>query len=339
MSLRTEILEQPAMLRALDDQWTDDVRAISSVLKRPTGALFVGRGTSDNAARFAQYVLGIEHGLPSALATPSIYSSYEQPGPFPLTWLIAAISQSGASPDLAAVVGSPANQKNQRVAITNTPDSLLASVADFVIPFHAGTESAVAATKTYTASLCAVLRLSDALSHKAPVGLEGVPEALDRVFEMEASIAAAATKVADMGSCAVIGRGLHMSTAFEWALKVTETSALAAVPFSSADFLHGPVAMIDADRPLLAIIDDDPFTTQVADIVRDLSSERQADTVVLSFVDDAPGSDVLRLPNVGVRTNPLVAAAAFQLFSLHLALARGTDPDNPRGLSKITETF
>lgn len=339
MSLRTEIFEQPEMLRALGQRWPEDVHEISRVLEKPTGALFVGRGTSDNAARYAQYVLGIEQGLPSALATPSIYSSYEHPHPYPPAWLILAISQSGASPDLAAVVGAPVNEANQRVAITNTPDSLLASVSDFVIPIHAGTESAVAATKTYTASLCAVLRLSDALSGTSSSGIDQVPEAIERVLAMEADVAAAAARVADMGSCAIIGRGLHMSTAFEWALKVTETSALAAVPFSSADFLHGPVAMIDTNRPLLAVIDDDPFTAQVADIVHDLSSERRAETVVLSFVDDAPGPSVVRLPDVGSRMNPLVAAAAFQLFSLHLALARGTDPDSPRGLSKITETL
>jgi glucosamine--fructose-6-phosphate aminotransferase (isomerizing) len=339
VSLRSEIQDQPEMLRALDRSWVGDVERLRNVLGKPRGVLLVGRGTSDNAARFGQYLLGIDHGLPSALATPSLYSGYLSQPAFPSNWMIVAISQSGASPDLAAVVGAQQNASNLRVAITNNPESLLGSVAEIIVPMGAGSESAVAATKTYVASLCAVLRLSDAMSTATTPGLGAVVTAVERVLEIEDDIAAAAASVAGMESCAVVGRGLHMASAFEWALKVTETSSLAAVPFSSADFLHGPVAMIDADRPLLAVVDDDPFTSQLADLVGSLSTNRNATAIVLSFVDDVPGARMVRLPSIGMRLNPIIAAVALQLFSLHLAIARGSDPDDPRGLSKVTETL
>lgn len=337
--MRSEIRDQPDMLRALDRSWAGDVERLRAELGNPRGLLLVGRGTSDNAARFGQYLLGIDHRLPSALATPSLYSSYQSHPTFPPDWMIVAISQSGASPDLAAVVGSKQSASNLRVAITNNPESLLGSVAQIIVPMGAGVESAVAATKTYVASLCAVLRLSDALSTTTTPGLGAVVAAVEKVLDLEDAIAAAAASVAGMESCAVVGRGLHMASAFEWALKVTETSSMAAVPFSSADFLHGPVAMIDANRPLLAVVDDDPFTHQLAEMIGGLSADRGATAVALSFVDDVPGSRVVRLPNVGMRLNPIVAAVALQLFSLHLAIARGSDPDNPRGLSKVTETL
>ncbi len=339
MSLTSEIREQPEMLRALDRRWVDDIEKLRGRIDSPQGVLLVGRGTSDNAARFGQYLFGIDHALPSALATPSLYSSYQSRPEFPKDWMIVAISQSGASPDLTAVVGSKQSASNLRIAITNNPESLLASVSEVIVPMSAGDESAVAATKTYTASLCALLRLSAAMSTTATFGLGVVAAAVDEVLGLEDEIAAAAASVAGMESCAVVGRGLHMASAFEWALKVTETSSMAAVPFSSADFLHGPVAMIDEDRPLLALVDDDPFTHRLADMVGDLSSDRGATTIVLSFVDDVPGSHVVRLPSVDMRHNPIVAGVALQLFSLHLAIARGSDPDKPRGLSKVTETL
>lgn len=340
MSLRSEIFEQPDMLRTLADTWHADVDRMRDSLGRPEGVLLVGRGTSDNAARFGQYLLGIEHGLPSALATPSLYSSYQAHPAFPPGWLIVAISQSGASPDLSAVVGADQSTPNLKVAITNNTDSLLASVADIVIPLGAGSESAVAATKTYTASLCAMLRLSDALGiDQHTTDLSATIHALEQVLGLEDEIAQAAAAVAQMESCAVVGRGLHMSTAFEWALKITETSSLAAVPFSSADFLHGPVAMVDTARPLLAVVDNDPFTDQLTDMIETLSMDRGTTSVVLSFVDNTPGTRAVHLPSVEPRMNPIVAAVALQLFTLHLAHARGADPDSPRGLSKVTETL
>lgn len=339
MSVRNEILEQQEMLRSLVRSWSADVSDLRKRVGRPGGMLLVGRGTSDNAARFAQYLLGIEHRMPSALATPSLYSGYGSEPGFPSDWAIVAISQSGASPDLAAVLGATRNRSNLKVAITNNPESPLASVADVVVPLGAGRESSVAATKTYVASLSAVLRLSDAMSDESPSEPDAIVSAVEEVLSLESDVARAAAAVADMESCAVIGRGLHMASAFEWALKMSETSSLAAVPFSSADFLHGPVAMVDATRPVLAVIDADPFARRLTEIVSSLSAERDISSVVLSFVDGVAASHVVRLPSVAPRLNPIVAAVAFQLFSLHLALARGSDPDNPRGLSKVTETL
>jgi glucosamine--fructose-6-phosphate aminotransferase (isomerizing) len=222
--------------------------------------------------------------------------------------------------------------------VTNEVESPLANTASVIVELGAGTELAVAATKTYSAELAAVLKLSEAWGAERR-GIGGLAAAMEQTIESEATIARAAEVVAGVGSCAVVGRGLNMATAYEWALKITETSNVSAHPFSSADFSHGPIAMADRDTPVLAVVDNDAFASPTMDMIKTLRAERRTPVVLISTLQETEADAVIRLPNLNVELNPLVAAVAAQLFSYHLAITRGLDPDSPRGLNKVTSTL
>ncbi len=338
MSMRSEILAQPDMMRRIGATWNEDVERLRSVLMPPSAVLIAARGTSDNAARYAKYLWGITNHLPIALAAPSLYTGYGSEPSIPPDWTVVAISQSGESPDLREVLGSEGYDANDRVAVTNEVTSPLALAASVVVALEAGTELAVAATKTYTAQLAAVIKLAEAWGG-GPLGVDGVADAMDAVIAAEAAIAGAAESVSDMNSCAIVGRGLNMATAYEWALKITETSNVSAHPFSSADFSHGPIAMADRDTPVLAVVDDDAFAATTLRMLKELHRERGTPVVAISTVAGEDLEAVVRVPRLKPHLTPLVAAVATQLFSYHLAVARGLDPDSPRGLSKVTSTL
>lgn len=338
MSMRDEILSQPGVMREINGSWTEDVHRLRDVLRPPSAVLVVARGTSDNAARYAKYLWGTQNRLPVALAAPSLYTGYQTEPAIPPDWAVVAISQSGASPDLRAVLGAESYRLNDRIAITNEVSSPLARVASVVVALGAGAEHSVAATKTYTAQLAATIKLSEAWGGDA-VGISELAAAMEQVLDEEPSIRQAAESVADMSSCAILARGLNMSTAYEWALKITETSNVSAQPFSSADFSHGPIAMVDSTTPVLAVIDEDAFASTTMAMVEALRAERGTPTVLISTIAEARADVVIRIPRLKGPLTPLVAAVAAQLFSYHLAIARGLNPDSPRGLTKITSTL
>lgn len=338
MSMRDEILAQPDMMRSIAQTWDEDVERLGRVLTPPVAVLVAARGTSDNAARYAKYLWGIHNHLPVALAAPSLYTGYKSEPSLPGSWTVVAISQSGASPDLRAVLGSEGYRVNDRVAVTNDANSPLACAASVVVALGAGPELSVAATKTYTAQLAAVIKLSEAWGD-GPLGISDLAAAMEQVITDEPAIIRAAEAVSGMDSCAIVGRGLNMSTAYEWALKITETSNVSAHPFSSADFSHGPIAMADRETPVLAVVDDDAFLSTTLDIVKVLRDERGTPIVLISTTANPPVDAVIRVPKLESHLTPLVAAVAAQLFSYHLAVARGLDPDSPRGLTKITSTL
>jgi glucosamine--fructose-6-phosphate aminotransferase (isomerizing) len=338
MSMRDEIRFQPQMIREISESWVEDVDRLRLLLTSPTAALVAARGTSDNAARYAKYLWGVQNRLPVALAAPSLYTGYQTEPVIPSDWAVVGISQSGASPDLRAVLGADSHRLNDRIAITNDGSSPLAAVASVVVALGAGEEYAVAATKTYTAQLAAAMKLSEAWSGEV-VGISGLATAMEHILDDEASIQKAAERVADMASCAILGRGLNMATAYEWALKITETSYVSAHPFSSADFRHGPIAMAGSATPVLAVIDNDAFASTTMTLVEALRAERGTPTVLISSMAEAKADVVIRIPELRRPLTPLVAAVAVQLFSYHLAIARGLDPDSPKGLTKITSTL
>ncbi len=338
MSMRDEILAQPEMMRSIAETWDEDVARLRRVLTPPTAVLITARGTSDNAARYAKYLWGIHNHLPVALAAPSLYTGYRSEPSLSTGWTVVAISQSGASPDLRAVLGSEGYRTNDRVAITNEVKSPLAWEASVVVALGAGHELSVAATKTYTAQLAAVIKLSEAWSNN-PLGLSDVATAMEQVAADEPTIVRAAEIVSGMDSCAIVGRGLNMATAYEWALKITETSNVSAHPFSSADFSHGPIAMADRETPVLAVVDDDAFLSTTLDMIKTLRDDRGTPVVVITTTGSPSANAVIRVPKLAKHLTPLVAAVAAQLFSYHLAVARGLDPDSPKGLTKITSTL
>jgi len=347
VSLHDEVLEQPAALRRQLDSSHGALVSLAERLRAdPVETVVVAaRGTSDHAAIYAQYVLGVRNGLSVGLATPSVVSLY---GAEPSVGrsLVVGISQSGASPDIVGVVAAGRRSGAPTLAITNDPASPLAAAAEFLIDLAAGPERAVAATKTYTTSLLAIARLSVALDPdpSANAALAAVPDAAEAALSVEPNVESIARALAaepgGFDRCVVVGRGFEYATAREWALKLKELGRVFADPYSSADFLHGPIALVHPGIPVLVLAPAGvPFEGQ-ADLLRDLR-DRGVETVVVS--DDA---EALALGRWGITLpeatpewlRPIVSIVPAQLFAYHSTLARGLDPDEPRYISKVTRT-
>jgi glucosamine--fructose-6-phosphate aminotransferase (isomerizing) len=303
--------------------------------------VIAARGTSDNAARYGQYLLGAHNRLPVALATPSLFSVYGEP-PRLEGGLVIGISQSGQSPDIVAVLAEGRRQGAPTLAITNDTGSPLAAEADHVIALQAGEERAVAATKTYTAQLAALALLSCALSDDASrqEALVQIPTALERVLEGEQRIARETERYRYMQRCAVLGRGYNYATAFEIALKLKELSSLDAEPYSSADFMHGPIAVVGSGFPAMVVAP----SGKMFDTMRDFSAElsaRGAELLVISDRQELLDKAVTPFPlpeGLPEWLSPLVAVVPGQLFALHLTQEKGFDTDEPHGLQKVTIT-
>jgi glutamine---fructose-6-phosphate transaminase (isomerizing) len=257
--------------------------------------------------------------------------------------LVVGISQSGASPDIIGVIAAAASQGASTLAITNDPRSPLAQAADHVIDLAAGPERAVAATKTYTTSLLAIARLSAALAGDAAATeeLKAAPDALSEALAAEPAIETIARDLADADRCVIVGRGYEYATAREWALKLKELAQVFADPYSAADFLHGPIALVHPGIPVLVLAPLGAAHAGQLELLRDLRA-RGVDTVVVS--DDADtlalGRWSIPIPaSVPEWLRPIVSIVPAQLFAYHLTVARGLDPEAPRSLSKVTRTL
>ena len=338
-----ELREQPAILARLLERGRAPAEKIADAVRRRDVrfAVLAARGSSDNAARYGQYVLGIQNALVAALATPSAFTQYRA-SPSLAGALVVGISQSGQSPDIVEVVFQARKQGAPTVAVTNVPDSPLAAAAEHVLLLHAGEERAVAATKTYTAQLMAVAMLSAALGEdeKGWAELRALPGQVAAAIDANATAAKAAARYRDATGLVVLGRGYNLSTASEIALKVQETTGVMGQPYSSADFLHGPMAILLRGLPVL-LAAPGPRAFEDLDAVVGLARETKAPLVAISERPEilAAGEVSMPLPaGVPEWLSPLVAVVPGQLFALGLCLARGMDPDAPHGLRKVTLT-
>ena len=341
--LQTEIRQQPQVLMTLLDREIENARRIAADLRARSVkyVIMAARGTSDNAARYGQYLFGAYNRLPVGLATPSLFSVYGQP-PQLEDSLIIGISQSGQSPDIVAVLEEGQRQGAPTLAVTNDPDSPLAAQADYVIPLHAGEERAVAATKTYTAQLTALALLSCALGDDPDrlAALRRAPLAVERALDREELIADAVGRYRYMETCVVLGRGYNYATAFEIALKLKELNYLIAESYSSADFMHGPIAVVGSGFPALVVAPSGKMFDTMRDFTMELKS-RGAELLIISDRQDLLAEAVTPLPlpeGVPEWLSPIVAIVLGQLFALHLTLTKGHDPDQPHGLQKVTTT-
>lgn len=341
--LYQEIHEQPQVLAHLLQANQQPVDTLAAAIKSQDlhHVIIAARGTSDNAARYAQYLLGARNRLVVTLATPSLFSIYQQP-PWLKDALVLGISQSGQSPDIVAVLQEAQRQGALTAAITNQPESPLATTVDHVLPLHAGTEKSVAATKTYTAQLMTLAMLSVALNHDAAADthLQAAPGYVAAALVESPDIALLAERYRYMQQCVVIGRGYNYATAFEMALKLKELTYAIVEPYSTADFLHGPLALLEPGFPVVVIA---PTGLPLADARAFISTiqDREAEVIVIS--DDeatlAAGFRTLPLPpGVPEWLSPLTAIVPGQRLALHLAHTRGHAVDQPRGLRKVTET-
>jgi len=344
MTLHSEIFEQPERLASLLDKQKQTVLEIAKAIqaRNVQYAFLAARGTSDNAGRYANYLWGAHNGLPLALATPSLFTYYQSP-PKLQNALVVGISQSGQSPDIVSVLEEGRKQNCLTLAITNIPDSPLAKAADFVLDIQAGAEKAVAATKTYTTELMAIAMLSAALSNSDEQWeqLASVPEWVQYVLNLDEEIAQMTQRYRYMSHCVVLGRGFNYSTAYEWALKLKELTYVIAEPYSSADFQHGPIAMVEGGFPILAIAPKGKVHDTMVEMLTRLRKDRNAELVVIS--DDA---DTLTLaqspiqlpPQIPEWLTPLVGVLPAQLFACHLTQVKGYDTEKPRNITKVTET-
>jgi len=353
MGLRDEILDQPDAARRQLASSEAELQVLAERLRaEPVDSVVIAaRGSSDHAAIYGQYLLGVRHGLSVGLAAPSIVSLY---GISPRVGrsLVIGISQSGASPDVVEVVRAARRHGAPTLAITNDPASPLATAAEYVVDLAAGPERSIAATKTYTCSLLALARLSAALAgdeeeRTTPVraalersALAAVPAALEAALAAEESVAAAARDLASMDRCVVLGRGYEYATAREWALKLKELAQVFADPYSSADFMHGPIALAGAAVPALAIVPEGPAADGLRGVLAEVR-EAGSPTVLLSELEAvrALGWRSIALPpDVPEWLRPITSIVPAQLFAYHLTLAKGLDPEAPRNLSKVTRT-
>lgn len=339
-----EIHEQPYVLARLLQEERGAAEALAAEIKRREiqYVVIAARGTSDNAGRYAQYLLGAVNGLYVGLATPSLFTIYNAPPRFGNA-LVLGISQSGKSPDIVAVLAEARRQGALTAAITNFPGSDLGQAAEFVIDLRAGEERAVAATKTYTAELAAIALLSAALSGDAEQAraLDLLPVHLTQTLAMNSSLDCIAERYRYMQSCVTIGRGYNYSTAFELSLKLKEMTYTVVEPYSSADFLHGPLALIAPGFPVITLAPSGKMLAEMKTFMA-TAGERGAELVVISDDEEALalGRVALALPaGVPEWLSPICAIVPGQLLAMHLAHARDFDPDRPRALHKVTETL
>jgi glucosamine--fructose-6-phosphate aminotransferase (isomerizing) len=342
MTLRDEIHQQPAVLASLLNDHRQDLEDIAQAIGRPARIFIAARGTSDNAARYAKYTWGAKNRIPVTLAAPSLFSVYATP-PDLTGQLVIGISQSGESPDLLAVVKEANRQGCNTLAITNKPHSPLAQESDQVIDIQAGQEVSIAATKTYTAQLGVIATLSAIweADSKALDQLGKIPDFVSQALAREKEIKTFAPRYRYMDQCVVLGRGYNYATAFEWSLKMKELAYVVAQPYSSADFLHGPIALVSSGFPVFAVATKGKVIQELANLITRLKETHQAEIFLVSDhkelieLADCPITIPRGIPEW---LSPMVTIIPAQLLSYHLTVNKGFDPDAPRGLTKITLT-
>lgn len=318
--------------------------------RRPRLILLAARGTSDNAAQFGRYLLEITTGIPVSLAAPSIITLYQAEVDLREA-LVVAISQSGESTDTNLVLERARAQGAVTVGITNEPHSTLTGLAEFPLLVRAGKEKSVAATKTYTGQLMVFYLLAYALGAAVrPDDLRRVPEWAAAALELEPRITALAERYRFMDHAAVVGRGLNYANAFEFSLKLMETCYVITEGFSSADFLHGPIAMVERAFPVFAFAPPGVTWPSMRDTLGRLRGLK-AETLIITDRSNRdalaePGPRICLPMKLNVRRawpedlyTPIPYIIPAQLLAACLASQKGFDPDRPRTLSKVTRTL
>jgi glutamine---fructose-6-phosphate transaminase (isomerizing) len=336
--MQAEIVEQPAALARLLEH-REAIAAVAAGIRAgaPRFVQLVARGTSDHAALYAKYLIETTIGVPCGLVSTSVFTTYGQrPDLHGVLWI--AISQSGGSPDLVESTERARAGGAITVSVTNNPGSHLDGAADHNLSIQAGPERSIAATKTYTSSLLTLWLLVRAWAQLDARAAERVPEWVEAA--LGADIGEVASRYRFVDRLVTTSRGYAYPTARESALKLMETCYLSAHAFSGADLLHGPLAMIDQDRPVLAIVPEGAGGRALAPVLSTLQ-ERGADICVVAPTSiDAPTATRILLPSgMDEQLAPIAQIVPLQRLAYSMAVGRGHDPDHPRGLRKVTETF
>ena len=341
--MRQEIFEQPAVLTNLVDNAAGTLQAVAESARHCSFAVLAARGSSDNASTYGKYLLEGVVGLPTALAAPSLFTLYHTP-PRLKGALVIGVSQSGQAADVVEVLQQAREQGAVTLAVTNTADSPLTIAAEHTLLLGAGLERALAATKTVTAQCAAYAILTALLSQDADLrhGLTQLGQTVQNVLAMDDQIAESARDWLYAERAVIVSRGYSYGAAQESALKLKETCYMSAEPYSAADFMHGPLAMIEPNYPVLAFLNHDAACESTLELLNQIS-QRGARMIGFATSQAAAklpaGTRALPIdsPSALLSTIPFIVAG--QLFAMHLSILRGYNPDVSRGLHKVTVTL
>jgi glucosamine--fructose-6-phosphate aminotransferase (isomerizing) len=338
----SEIAEQPqALARTLDAERAHVRKLGRSLAARPPRLIIlVARGSSDNAALFGRYLIEISTGIPVSLSAPSVHTLYKRRLKLEDT-LVIGVSQSGEGADVNLVLESCRKAGARVLAITNEARSSMAGLADETFVTRAGKEKSVAATKTYTCQLMIFYMLACALAGEDCAQLDVIPGYASAAAGLGGDIDAFIDRYRFAKHGVVVGRGLNYATAYEIGIKLMETCYLVMDRFSAADFLHGPIAMLEADFPVFLLAPPGPTFADMKKMAEKVR-ERHADCLVLSSEPSILklGTLGLRMPaKIPDRFSPIPYVIPGQILAAKLSALKGLSPDQPRGLTKVTHTI
>ena len=338
-----EIAEQPAALARTIDAEREKIAALGTLLKKRGIDLIVlvARGSSDNAALFGRYLLEITTGIPVSLSAPSVHTLYRAKLNLQHA-LVVGVSQSGEGEDINEVLENARAGGAYTLGITNEPSSAMVRFVDETLLMHGGRERSVAATKTFTGQMLIFYMLAEALAQTKPAwSYAAIPDFAARSLEQQPAILELVQRYVFMENCVVVGRGLAYANAYELALKLMETCYVVAERFSSADFLHGPVSMVERHFPVILFAPPGVMLPGVKSLIGRLR-ELRADSLVITSDLEAAASctrAIIMPKEIDEFVAPIPYIIPGQLFAALLAEAKGLDPDQPRSLSKVTRTL
>jgi glucosamine--fructose-6-phosphate aminotransferase (isomerizing) len=338
-----EIAEQPAALASTIQAERGKIALLGKSLRARDIDLIVlvARGSSDNAALFGRYLLEITTGIPVSLSAPSVHTLYGAKLNLKHA-LVVGVSQSGEGEDINQVLENARACGAYTVGITNEPASAMVDFVDETLLMHGGREQSVAATKTFTGQMMLFYMLATELAASAPAwSYDAIPDFAARALEQQPAILELVQRYVFMENCVVVGRGLAYANAYELALKLMETCYVVAERFSSADFLHGPLAMVERHFPVILFAPPGVMLPGVKGLISRLLELRADTMAITSDLEVAANcSRAIILPKeIDEFVAPIPYIIPGQLFAALLAEAKGLDPDKPRSLSKVTRTL
>lgn len=336
-----EIAEQPAVLETTIDQEQEKVTRIGDVIRKADIDLIVlvARGSSDNASLFGRYLLEITTGIPVSLCAPSVFTLYNADLRLKRA-LVIGVSQSGEGTDINHVLERAKAAGAMTLGITNESASTMAGIVDETLLIHAGRERSVAATKTYTGQMLHFYLLAAAIGDRR-IDVRKLPDLAAKALELQPKVEEIVQRYSFMENCVVVGRGYNYGNSYELALKLMETCYVVAERFSSADFFHGPLAIVERRFPVILFGPAGVTRDSSIDLLGRLA-ELHADCLSITNDPEIAKLSSRSLFIEGIEDemlSPIPFIIPAQLFAAHLSAAKGIDADAPRSLAKVTKTL
>jgi glucosamine--fructose-6-phosphate aminotransferase (isomerizing) len=336
-----EIAEQPVVLeRTINSEQTKLARVGDFLRQKEIDLIvLVARGSSDNACQLGRYLLEVTTGIPVSLSAPSVFTLYNAKLDFKRA-LVIGVSQSGEGDDINQVLESAKKSGAYTLAITNEAESTMAKIVDETLLIHAGREKSVAATKTYTGQMLHFYMLAAQLASEK-IAFEKIPAFSSQVLQLKSKVEELVERYVFMENCVVVGRGMNYGNSYEFALKLMETCYVVAERFSSADFFHGPLAIVERRFPVILFAPEGVTKQSSIDLLKRLQ-ELHADSLAITNdpeIAALSSRSLLMPPEIDEFLSPIPFIIPAQLFAAHLSEAKGIDPDAPRSLSKVTKTI